>query len=160
MNLQGYYRIGFGGGCHWCTEAVFKSIKGVLKVDQGWIASLPPGETFSEAVIVEFDPAVVSLKTLIRIHLHTHSSTSLHAMRQKYRSAVYYFDDNQRNAAEKYIKALGAEFKDQIITEVLPFISFKGNEDTYLNYYEKNPDKPFCKLYIDPKLKRVNELIK
>src|SRR3954451_12716902 len=92
MDKITYNKIGFGGGCHWCTEAVFLSLKGVEQVEQGWIASQPPYDAFSEAVVVTYDPLVITLTDLITIHLHTHASTSNHSMRQKYRSAVYWFD--------------------------------------------------------------------
>ena len=72
-------RIGFGGGCHWCTEAVFQSLRGISKVEQGWIRSTPPHEKFSEAVIVTYDPKVMSLETLIEkrnLSLNFYSPTS------------------------------------------------------------------------------------
>jgi len=67
-------KIGFGGGCHWCTEAVFQKLRGVASVEQGFIRSRPPYETFSEAVIVSFDAAQISLSVLTEIHLRTHAS--------------------------------------------------------------------------------------
>ena len=85
------YKIAFGGGCHWCTEAVFQSLKGVEKVEQGFITSYDQNNTFSEAVIVDFNTEKIDLKTLVEIHLHTHKSTSNHSMRKKYRSAIYVF---------------------------------------------------------------------
>ncbi len=159
MIVNNNVQMGFGGGCHWCTEAVFRAVKGVLDVKQGWIASTQPNNEFSEAVLVAFNTDVVSIAELIRIHLHTHSSTSDHSMRKKYRSAIYYFDNAQKKVIENYLNAFQSEFDAPIITKVLPFESFKLSEETYQNYYEKNPEKPFCKLYIDPKLKRIKELI-
>ncbi|MDP5231207.1 MAG: peptide-methionine (S)-S-oxide reductase, partial [Cellulophaga sp.] len=92
--------IGFGGGCHWCTEAVFQNLKGISNVSQGWIASDKNNTAFSEAVIVEFDSHKIDLKTLIQIHLQTHKSTSNHSMRKKYRSAVYTFSEDQQKQAK------------------------------------------------------------
>lgn len=146
-------KIGLGGSCHWCTEAIFQSLKGVLHVRQGWIASDDNQTRFSEAVVVEFDPAQISLKTLIEIHLHTHSCTSDHSMRSKYRSAVYAFTEEQHSFASQAIEKLQADFDQSIITEVIPFGAFELNDEKYLDYYAKNPDKPFCKTFIDPKLK-------
>lgn len=150
-------KIGFGGGCHWCTESVFQSLEGVLKVDQGWIASIDDNTSFSEAVILEFNDAVISLQLLIQIHLKTHSSTSNHAMRTKYRSAVYSFDREQHNRSEKIIDSFQASFKHQLITQVFPFKSFKPSPIEFQNYYLKNPKKPFCKKYIIPKLDMLKD---
>jgi peptide-methionine (S)-S-oxide reductase len=77
-------KIGFGGGCHWCTEAYFQSLTGVDKVEQGWISSTAPDDTFSEAVIVYYNPAIIPLKILIAVHLHTHAATKNHSFRKKY----------------------------------------------------------------------------
>ncbi|MEQ9405781.1 MAG: peptide-methionine (S)-S-oxide reductase [Cyclobacteriaceae bacterium] len=143
-------KIGFGGGCHWCTEAVFDSLKGVQKVEQGWIASTPPHDTLSEAVLVHFDPEIISLKTLIEIHLLTHRSTSNHSMRDKYRSAIYTTDSEQ--PVEEVMKELSESFEKPLITKVLPFVHFQSSPDNYLHYYQKNREKPFCKTYINPKL--------
>ena len=93
-------KIAFGGGCHWCTEAVFQSIKGVLKVEQGFVASTKKNSSFSEAVIVHFEDSKIALKTLIEIHLHTHKSTSNHSMRSKYRSAIYTFSEVQNKKVQ------------------------------------------------------------
>jgi len=150
--MTAFEKIGLGGSCHWCTEAIFQSLKGVLHVSQGWIASIENPARFSEAVVVEFDPAQISLPTLIEIHLHTHSCTSDHSMRSKYRSAVYTLADEQFYCANQAIEELQADFDQRIITEVIPFGRFKLNDEKYLDYYSKNPDKPFSKTFIDPKL--------
>lgn len=73
-------QIGFGGSCYWCTEAIFASLNGVEKVDQGWISSTGENDSFSEAVIVHFDATIIPLKTLIKIHLHTHIVVVRHAV--------------------------------------------------------------------------------
>lgn len=148
-------KIGLGGSCHWCTEAIFQSLKGVLHVNQGWIASDDNPTRFSEAVVVEFDPAQMPLETLIEIHLHTHSCMSDHSMRSKYRSAVYAFTDEQLSLASQAMEKLQADFDQSIITDVTSFGEFRLNDEKYLNYYSKNPDKPFCRTFIDPKLKML-----
>ena len=145
-------KVGFGGGCHWCTEAVFQSLIGAKKVEQGWVASTEKNKSFSEAVIVHFDVKEISLKTLIEIHLRTHKSTSNHSMRTKYRSAVYYFTHQQKEESIKIIEELQSGFKDAIITQVLEFKNFKPSSEEFQNYYQSDPDKPFCKNYIHPKL--------
>lgn len=146
-------KIGLGGGCHWCTEAVFQSLKGVVKVEQGWIASEGEASTLSEAVIVNFNPSQISLEVLIEIHLHTHKSTSEHSMRMKYRSAIYYFDEEQQLKVAQFLNGFQDKFDNQLVTQVLPYLTFKPSGADIENYYFKNPKKPFCASFIDPKLK-------
>jgi len=148
-------RIGLGGGCHWCTEAVFQSLRGVKRVEQGFIRSTPPHDSWSEAVIVHFDADVISLETLIEVHLRTHSSTRRHALREKYRSAFYSFDDDQRRAAGEAIVRLQAGFEDPLITRVLPFVAFRASEPRYRDYYRRQSEAAFCQRYIDPKLEWI-----
>jgi len=148
-------QVGFGGGCHWCTEAVFCSLKAVRSVRQGWIASIEGNATFSEGVIVEYDNETISFATLVAIHLHTHSSTSRHSMRSKYRSAIYTFDERDALLARDAIAVLQSEFNDPIITKVLPYKEFTLSRDELLDYYFNDPQKPFCELYINPKLKLI-----
>ncbi len=150
-------KIGLGGGCHWCTEAVFQSLKGVEKVAQGYVASIDENSTFSEAVIVHFNPDIISLRTLIEIHLHTHKSTSAHSMRNKYRSAIYIFFKEQSHQANNILNDFQSEFNNQLITEIYPFSEFKPSREAIQNYYQKNPKKPFCKQFINPKLRLLQE---
>lgn len=144
-------KIGFGGGCHWCTEAIFQALKGVDHVEQGWIASKSPFDTFSEGIIVHHNDDI-NPDTLIEVHLLTHSSAGAHSMRYKYRSAVYYFDEADKDVVESIIRQLALNNKKDYITETLPFVGFKLNTERYLNYYRNNKQGPFCKTYIDPKL--------
>jgi peptide-methionine (S)-S-oxide reductase len=153
-------KIGFGGSCHWCTEAIFSSLHGVSAVEQGWIASEAEDASFSEAVIVSYNAEVVNLKTLVAVHLYTHSCTSEHIMRTKYRSAIYVLTDEDRLAAMAEIRILQLEFSKPVITRVLPFKSFKSNTTDYLNYYYKDPAKPFCENIVNPKLRLLLQKFK
>jgi len=150
-------KVGFGGGCHWCTEAVFSALKGVETVEQGWIASCGDYSLFSEGVIVTYNAREISLDVLIEIHLHTHASSGNHSMRDKYRSAVYTFDDIDLISIQMTIVDLQNDFEKPIITKVLPFSDFKLNREDSLNYYFSDPAKPFCENYINPKLKLLRE---
>lgn len=145
-------QIGFGGGCHWCTEGVFQSLIGISKVEQGWIKSEGENESFSEAIVVSFDDEIISLRDLIEIHLYTHASTSDHSFRKKYRSAVYTFSEKQSDEAISIIKDLQKDFDKPIITKVLPYVDFKLNKEEYLNYLYTNNNNAFCTAYIHPKL--------
>lgn len=148
-------QIALGGGCHWCTEAVFLALRGVVRVEQGFVSSCPPNETFSEAIIVTFDPEEIVLADLVNIHLLTHSSTSQHSMRGKYRSAIYFFTPEQERDVRAILQNLQNDFTEPLVTSVSPFLAFKASHDKYRNYFEKNPDRPFCKRYIDPKLDKL-----
>ncbi|AUP80192.1 peptide-methionine (S)-S-oxide reductase [Flavivirga eckloniae] len=146
-------KIVLGGGCHWCTEAVFQSLIGVDKVEQGYVASINENNNFSEAVIVHFNSELMPLKTLIEVHLYTHKSTSNHSMRSKYRSAVYTFSESQMEESENIIKGFQEDFENKLITKIYPFQSFKPSREAIQNYYQKDPNKPFCKTFIAPKLR-------
>lgn len=152
-----YSKVGLGGGCHWCTEAVFQSLQGVISVEQGYIGSTDKNNYFSEAVIVTYDPQIIELHDLIEIHLHTHKSTSNHSFREKYRSAIYYFNDNEREIVATIISKLNPDFDNKLITQILKFQSFQASREELRNYYTNNPEKPFCKRYIRPKLKLLKE---
>lgn len=146
--------IGFGGGCHWCTEAVFQSVIGVAKVEQGWIAPADM-EPFSEGVLVHFDAQSVSLELLVAVHLHSHSATANHSMREKYRSAVYVFNEPQGEQVRRAMVKLSNEFEAPFVTQVLGFGAFHLNDEKFLDYYLTDMERPFCRNYISPKLEML-----
>lgn len=145
-------KIGFGGGCHWCTEAIFQNLKGVQKVEQGYISTAKNPEIFSEGIIVHYRPENISLKKLVEIHLKTHSSASDHRMRSKYLSAVYTFSADQKIKVISILNDLQKTSEKTIITRAYDFGEFKASRKAIQNYYRTDPDRPFCKLYIKPKL--------
>ncbi len=155
--MRNMNKIAFGGGCHWCTEAVFMALKGVAKVEQGIIAPEGDFDNFSEAVIVHYNGKLIELKDLVAIHLDTHQSTQNHSMRHKYRSAVYYFMKED----EEFLKLIMIEFQKElstpIITSILPFGQFKSSEEKFHNYYFNDTEKPFCKTHISPKIQLLKE---
>ncbi|MEP1229831.1 MAG: peptide-methionine (S)-S-oxide reductase [Litorimonas sp.] len=150
--------IGFGGGCHWCTEAVFQNLHGVDVVVQGFIASKAPHDQFSEAVRDTFNAAQIDLMTLMDIHLRTHASGSNHSMRGKYRSAIYVHGSEQSAFAQKVLDELQKDFETLRVTQVLELTAFKPSEPRFQNYYETGPDRPFCRTYIDPKLAKIRQI--
>ncbi|WP_236553173.1 peptide-methionine (S)-S-oxide reductase [Roseovarius indicus] len=147
--------MGFGGGCHWCTEAVFAALKGVGRVEQGFIRSKPPDDGWSEAVRLGFDPDEIDREVLIEAHLRTHASTSNHSMRGKYRSAVYVVDEAQGEAVRATLGRLQAGFERPLVTRVLSLGAFRASAEPFRNYHEKQAGGPFCTRYIDPKLARL-----
>jgi len=148
-------KIGLSGTCYWCTEAIFLSLRGVTKVEQGWISSVADDNWFSEGIIVTYMPDVISLKNLIAIHLHTHSSTKAHAMRDKYRSAVYAMDPYQITEIKHNLALLQDEFELPLITRAYAFNQFKPSDESMQNYYYSDPQRPFCENIITPKLKKL-----
>ncbi|GAC31993.1 peptide-methionine (S)-S-oxide reductase [Paraglaciecola polaris] len=152
-------KVGLGGSCHWCTEAIFQSIEGVIDVEQGWIAAKAPNEDFSEAVVVHFNPAQVSLHNLIEIHLLSHSATSSHNMRAKYRSAVYVYNKTQYTQSIRILAELQIHFANPLITQTLLFDKFEASATHYQNYYKKDPSRPFCQNIIQPKLDKLKRYL-
>jgi len=145
-------QIGFGGGCHWCTEAVFAALSGVMDLRQGFIRSCPPDGGYSEAVLLRHDPAQIPLEVLVEIHLRTHASTSDHKLRGKYRSAIYTVCEEQAREVTGLLGALQAGFPEKLVTRVLPFAGFRPSDTRFHGYAEKNAGNQFCVRYIDPKL--------
>jgi peptide-methionine (S)-S-oxide reductase len=148
-------KIGLSGTCYWCTEAIFLSLHGVTKVEQGLLSSVGEHNWFSEGIIVTYMPKVVSLKNLIAIHLHSHSSTKIHSMRNKHRSAVYAMDPYQITEIKHNLALLQDEFDAQLITRAYTFNQFKLSDESIQNYYYSNPKRPFCENIITPKLKKL-----
>jgi peptide-methionine (S)-S-oxide reductase len=147
-----YCKIGLGGGCHWCTEAVFQKIKGVKDVFQGYLNTTTDYE-YSEGILITYDPNQISLEILLVIHIKTHQSFHNHSMRNKYRSGVYVFSNSQQKEVNNHLYQLQKQYSKKIITEVYSFNDFKESREQIRNYYGKDPQRPFCIKYIEPKLK-------
>jgi len=126
-------------------------------VKQGWIKSARPDDTFSEAVIVEYDRDIISDEILVEIHLLTHASTSNHGMREKYRSAIYFVDQRDKAHLNKILRLAREQDAQHYLTKVLPLVDFKLNEEEFLNYYKTRPEAPFCQRHIQPKLQLLME---
>ncbi|NMH66474.1 peptide-methionine (S)-S-oxide reductase [Shewanella salipaludis] len=162
-------KIALGGSCHWCSEAIFRSLKGVVEVEQGWLAAgaAPAGsptydnasrygeDDFCEGVVVHFDPEQIALATLVEIHLHSHGSTVEHGGGRRYRSAVYAYDAPQLAAVADIIAKLQNEFEAPLLTRALGFGEFRLSRESIRDYYYADPDKPFCRVRIQPRLMRL-----
>ncbi len=152
---MGSEKLGLSGTCYWCTEAIFQSLTGVEAVEQGWISSIGDDDWFSEGVMVTFNPELISLKNLIDVHLHTHSSTRNHSMRDRYRSGVYAIEHQQLNEIADALMVLQSEFTEKLITQAYVFNLFKPSADEMQNYYYKDTERPFCQNIITPKLQKL-----
>ncbi|HVS79631.1 MAG TPA: peptide-methionine (S)-S-oxide reductase MsrA [Candidatus Paceibacterota bacterium] len=161
----------FGGGCFWCTEAVFKAIKGVTAVCPGYAGGTKKNPTYeevssgntghAEVVEVEYDPGLVDYDTLLTIFFASHDPTSLNRqdadVGTQYRSAIFYTTPEQKEKAERFINDLNAssETGRRIVTEVVPLDKFYEAEDYHKNYFANHPEAPYCQLVINPKLEKV-----
>lgn len=158
----------FAGGCFWCTEAVFKSLKGVSSVTSGYTGGEKPRPTYeevssgetghAEAVKIAYDPALVSYKDLLTVFFATHDPTTLNRQGNdvgtQYRSAIFYEDESQKKEAEEMIAELNEE-GPKIVTEVRPASVFYEAEGYHRDYYERNSSAPYCELVISPKLEKL-----
>ena len=163
----------FAGGCFWCVEAPFKRIEGVESVTSGYIGGDTEDPTYeevcsgttghAEAVRVVYDPEEVSYRELLEVLFAVHDPTTLNRqgpdMGSQYRSAVFYHDEEQRETVEEYIDELEGDVYDGIVTEVSSADDheFYEAEEYHQDYYEKNPNQPYCATRIPPKLEKVEE---
>lgn len=163
----------FGGGCFWCTEAVFQRVKGVEKVVSGYTGGKTKNPTYeeictgttghAEVIQIEFDPKVVSFGKLLEIHWKTHDPTTLNKQGYdegtQYRSAIFYENDEQKKVALEYKEKLNKEVYDgKIVTEITPIGVFYAAEGYHQNYYNLNTAKGYCRAVIVPKLKKFDEV--
>lgn len=163
----------FGGGCFWCTEAIFKMLKGVSSVTPGYAGGtmenpsyhdVSGGDTGHAQVIrIEFDPKIIPYKDLLEVFWHTHDPTTPNRQGSdvgpQYRSIILYTSQEQKKTAQESLKELQktGEFKNLIVTEIKLFSKFYEAEDYHKNYYEKYSFEPYCQVVISPKLKHLRE---
>ena len=167
-------KITFGGGCFWCTEAVFDLLQGVIKVESGYSGGKISNPTYrevcsgmtghAEVIEVTYDPDQISFEDLLRIHLSTHNPTTLNKQGAdtgtQYRSIVFYRNESEKNSAEKVISEMELFFENPIVTEIAPFEQFYKAETEHQNYYRENRDAQYCQVVIDPKLEKFKTLFK
>jgi peptide-methionine (S)-S-oxide reductase len=162
-----------GGGCFWCTEAVFNSIEGVLKVVSGYSGGRSEDATYrrvssgrtghAEVAQVTFDPNVITFREILEIFFATHDPTTLNRqgadVGPQYRSVVFYHDEGQRGTAEEVIEELNGEkiWTNPIVTQVEGFEAFHRAEEGHMDYYQRNRGQPYCRLVIDPKILKLRE---
>lgn len=163
----------FGGGCFWCTEAVFLEVKGVEKVVSGYTGGNAPGKPtyrevcsgltgHAEVIQVTFDANVISLADVLIIFMTTHDPTQLNRqgadVGTQYRSAIFYHDDEQKKVAEEVISELAPFFESKIVTEVSPLETFYEAEDYHQDYYRNNQSQGYCSFVITPKLQKLRKM--
>ena len=158
-------------GCFWCSEAIFKRLKGVKTVVPGYSGGVVKDPSYNqvctgntghaESIQIEFDPKVISYEKILDIFWHTHDPTTLNRQGNdvgpQYRSAIFYHSHEQKKIAEKLKEELEKEgvFNTPIVTEISPFRNFYVAEDYHKNYYENNNDAPYCSFIINPKVRKL-----
>lgn len=163
----------FGGGCFWCTEAIFKELKGVTSVTSGYAGGNVENPTYeqvsegttghAEVIKIEFDPSVIPYRDLLDVFWHTHNPMTLNQQGadrgKQYRSIVLYTSSDQKQIAESMKKELtnSGEFEKPIVTEIAPLTTFFEAEGYHKDYYEKNSNAPYCELIISPKLTHLRQ---
>ena len=159
------------GGCFWCTEAIFKSLKDVAsaipgysggKVDNPSYEQISMGNTsHAEVAKIEFDPNILQLKDLLYVFFKLHDPTTLNRqgadVGTQYRSAIFYTNESQKEIVDKVLSEVQSDHKDKIVTEVKEFTKFFPAEGYHRDYYFKNSPQPYCKLVIDPKIEKLKK---
>lgn len=163
----------FGGGCFWCTEAVFKMLKGVLSVMPGYAGGTTANPTYeevcggktghAEVTCVEFDPILISFDDLLTVFFATHDPTTPNRQGNdigtQYRSVIFYTTEEQKRAAESFIQELKASHQGgaPVVTEIRPMPIFYTAEESHRDFYAKNPEKAYCQIIINPKLEKAQK---
>jgi peptide-methionine (S)-S-oxide reductase len=159
-----------GGGCFWCTEAVFEKVDGVKEAISGYAGGKNPNPTYkeictgltghAEVIKILFDPAKISFREILEIFGDAHDPTTLNRqgadVGTQYRSTIMYLNESQKQAAEKWKIQLNAKLQDPVVTEIVPAPKFYEAEKYHQDYYEKNPNQGYCNFVIRPKLKKLN----
>lgn len=173
MESKKHEEMTVGGGCFWCTEAVFDEIKGIEKVVSGYSGGEVPGiPTYrevcsgltghAEVVQITFDPSVVSYEDLLMVFMTTHDPTTLNRQGgdrgTQYRSVIFYHNDQQKLVAEKVLEKMNSYYSEPIVTELSPLEKFYPAENEHQDYYANNPSQAYCAAVISPKIAKLRKL--
>jgi peptide-methionine (S)-S-oxide reductase len=159
------------GGCFWCTEAIYKRLKGVISVTPGYTGGTTDRPTYeavsngttghAEAIEIEYDTETIPYEKLLTIFFHTHNPTTLNQqgadIGPQYRSAVFYKNASEKETAERMVQQLGNEkvYSDSIVTEIVPFTNFYPAENYHRDYYDRNRAQGYCNIVISPKIAKL-----
>lgn len=166
----------FGMGCFWCTEAVFQRLKGVTKVESGYMGGKIKNPTYEQVTTgrtdhaevsqITYDPAKISFADLLEVFWKMHDPTTLNRqgadVGTQYRSAIFYHDAQQKAEAEKYKSEIGKArvYPKPIVTQIVASQQFYKAEDYHQNYYNLNSREPYCRMVIQPKVEKLEKLFK
>ncbi|MBS9766640.1 MAG: bifunctional methionine sulfoxide reductase B/A protein [Flavobacteriaceae bacterium] len=165
--------ITLGAGCFWCVETIFEQLEGVFSVTSGYSGGTTENPTYkevctgttehAEVVHIQYNPTVISLEKLLEVFFTVHDPTTLNRQGNdigtQYRSAIFYHTEEQQKTALGIIKKLNREkvFAQPIVTEVTAFTTFYKAENYHQDYYNLNQEQPYCKMVIQPKVKKFTE---
>ncbi|HUH74753.1 MAG TPA: peptide-methionine (S)-S-oxide reductase MsrA [Chitinophagales bacterium] len=168
--------ITLGGGCFWCTEALFQRLEGVDTVVSGYMGGRVKNPTYNqvssgqtghaEVIQVYYNPDKIALSEIFEVFFTTHDPTTLNRqgadIGTQYRSVIYYENENQKASAQQIIKDIDKAdvFPNKVVTEVSPISTFYPAEDYHQNYYNLNGNQPYCSIVIAPKIKKLEKLFK
>ncbi|HSM47878.1 MAG TPA: peptide-methionine (S)-S-oxide reductase MsrA [Draconibacterium sp.] len=178
MNMMGkeLEKATLGGGCFWCTEAVYLELKGVVDVKPGYSGGHVKNPSYkevcnettghAEVVQITFDPAIVSYTEILEVFFVTHDPTTLNRQGNdvgtQYRSAIFYHSETQKQTAQKVIELLTKDkvYNKPIVTEVTAFSVFYPAEDYHINYFARNKNQPYCQFVVAPKVEKFRKVFK
>jgi len=163
----------FGGGCFWCTEAVFEELKGVNAVESGYAGGSMDNPSYedvsgretghAEVIKVEFDPNVIAYRDLLDVFFSAHDPTTMNRqgndVGNQYRSVIFYTTPEQKKQAEDFMRELAAsgKYKNPIVTELKPLEQFYKAETHHQNFYKNNQESPYCQVIINPKINKLKK---
>lgn len=173
MNNQNLQLATFGGGCFWCTEAVFQEVKGVEKVVSGYSGGNAPGHPtyreicsgltgHAEVIQVTFDSNIISYQDILIVFMTTHDPTTLNRQGAdkgtQYRSVIFHHDKIQKDIATSVIKSVEEYYENKIVTELASLDVFYNAEKEHQDYYRNNQEQGYCSFVITPKLAKFRKL--
>jgi peptide-methionine (S)-S-oxide reductase len=165
----------FGGGCFWCTEAIFEEINGIIDIKSGFSGGTVPGKPtyrevcsgltgHAEVIQLRYDPELISFENIISIFMTTHDPTTLNRQGAdfgtEYRSIILYHDMIQKQVSELVINEMGQYYKDNIVTEISPYKIFYEADLEHQDYYKNNKGNRYCNIVIEPKLAKLRQLFR
>lgn len=166
-------QVVLGGGCFWCTEAVYLRVPGVLKVESGYAGGMTKNPTYkeictgksghAEVIRITYDSQTVSLQRILEIFWLAHDPTTLNRQGNdtgtQYRSVLYFKNETEKKAMEDSKSEAQKNWKDLIVTEISPLPEFYIAEDYHQNYFALNPGNPYCHYVIVPKVEKLEKIL-
>ena len=163
-----------GGGCFWCTEAVFRQLKGITLCESGYSGGADPKPNYdtvcggktghAEVVRLHFDPEIISFRKILAVFFAIHDPTTLNRQGNdvgtQYRSVIFYHSPEQHETATAFVEDLGKReiFRNKVVTEISPLLNYFPAEKYHQEYFENNPMQPYCAYVVAPKVEKAEDL--